>query len=298
MSEWTCVSVLAGHEGPITSLEYSHDSKYILSSSQDATIRIWSPQTGKEVVVFRSHIGSVNDFALSKDNSRIFSGGEDFSVCLWDVERGDLVRKVRSHNGAVNSVCFNENSSVAISGSLDATVKVWDCRTGCSSPVLALEHSKDSVTAVAATRNEILSGSVDGKLRIYDIRNSCINIDSFSRGVVSLAVSEKQQSILVSTLASCVYLHIKSTGENMQTYSKHTCTKYSVRAKFAASDSKVITGSETGIFFVYDLLRGTVIHSSKFGEGPILAVAAHPSFETVSVASSDGNIALFKPNLV
>lgn len=294
MSKWVHVVEFVGHEGPVTSIEFNKDMKYLLSSSQDSTIRVWSLNTKKQVTIFRGHIGSVNDFALNSDNSRVFSGGEDFSVAWWDVERGTLIRKIRSHNGAVNSVCFNEHSSLAFSGSLDSTVKIWDCRAPGNAPACSLDDSKDSVTAVATTRTEILTGSVDGKLRIYDIRNSCINIDSFSHGIVSLDVSKQQHAILVSTLSSHAYLHVKSTGENMQKYSSHVCTKYLVRARLAANDSKVITGSETGSVFIYDLVRGTLQHSFEFGTGPILAVAAVPSFETLAVASSNGMIGIFK----
>lgn len=44
---WDCVTEsgitkLKGHKGPITQLQFWRDSKYIISSSLDSTIRIWN----------------------------------------------------------------------------------------------------------------------------------------------------------------------------------------------------------------------------------------------------------------
>jgi mitogen-activated protein kinase organizer 1 len=293
----TCLSLTAkfcGHEGPITTLHFSRECKYLLSSSQDSTIRVWSLQSVREVAKLQGHLSSVNSFVANQNDSVLFSGGCDNAICWWDVERGSLVRKLRCHNGAVNSVCFNEDSSVAISGSLDSLVKIWDCRRGGGSPIQTLSESKDSITAVASSRYEILTASVDGWLRIYDVRQSCLTVDSLGSRIVAIELSRDQQRILVSTLDSKVCLIVKPTGEEMQTYTGHTCQKYAVRAHFAANDAAVVSGSEAGEVVMWELVEATVEHRLPFGDGPILDIAVQRPFMAIAAGSANGEIGLFR----
>lgn len=46
---------LIGHAGPVYSLSFSLDDKYLLSGSQDCTVRRWSMQTRSCMVVYHSH---------------------------------------------------------------------------------------------------------------------------------------------------------------------------------------------------------------------------------------------------
>jgi mitogen-activated protein kinase organizer 1 len=291
--DFSLTSLLHGHNAPITTLCFSSDSKYIFSSSDDSTIRIWSLHSSTEITKFQGHLGPVNSFAISSNNSTIVSGGSDFSVCWWDIGRGSLIRKIRNHTGPVNSVCYNDDSSVAISGSHDSAVMIWDSRSPAAIPIQTLSDSKDAVTAVASGRNDILVGSVDGKLRTYDVRRSCGTVDSFAAAIVGIELSADRQTVVLSRLDSKAVLFVKATGESIQTYVAHTATKYMVRAHFAAEDAFVVSGSESGEVFVWDAVKATVEHRFSFGEGPVLDVAAQKSPFSLGVGSANGDIGLF-----
>ena len=53
-----------GHEKPVTNLKYSKDYRYLISSSEDTTIRIWSFKNKKEVSKYlkntfdKGHLGA------------------------------------------------------------------------------------------------------------------------------------------------------------------------------------------------------------------------------------------------
>ena len=60
----------------------------------------------------------------------------------------------------------------------------------------------------------------------------------------------------------------KGNGQVLQTYKGHTNKDYRIRSCLGMADSAVISGSEDGQLYVWDLLEGTVLetlqaHSKK-----------------------------------
>lgn len=45
---------LSGHDGSVTSVSFSHDSRWLLTSSCDRTVRLWSPTHSDPLMVFSS----------------------------------------------------------------------------------------------------------------------------------------------------------------------------------------------------------------------------------------------------
>ena len=59
-----CVS-LVGHSGPVYGCSLSPDGSFLLSSSEDATIRLWHLPTAANLVAYRGHQFPVWDVAFS-----------------------------------------------------------------------------------------------------------------------------------------------------------------------------------------------------------------------------------------
>lgn len=294
MSKVELSTTFQGHEKPVTNLKYSKDYRYLISSSEDTTIRIWSFKNKKEVSKFEGHLGSVNSIAVNSSDTKLISGGSDCSICFWDVQRGDLIKKIRPHTADVNSVCFNDDASIAISGSVDTTAKIWDCRSNGNMPVQILAEAKDSITCVKTGRYEIFTTSVDGKLRIYDIRKGCLTIDKVADSLIDIELSNDTQTMLLTTLNSKIILSVKKDGDVLQTYTGHSCDKYMIKPRFAANEGAVVSGSDTGEVFIWDVIEGNVQDRFSFGNGPILDVEVQNPFVSIAVGSTSGDIGIFE----
>jgi WD40 repeat protein len=166
-------NVFIGHKGWVNSVCFSPDGQYIVSGSQDGTIRIWA-KDGALVREFRVDEQGINSIALSKDGY-IVSGGNSKTICLWKLDSELVVRTMCTHEGSVSSVAFSPNGQYIISGSRDKTLKLWNFKGDL---VRNFSGHSDSVICVAFSPDGqyIISGSRDKTLKLWNFEGKLLGV--------------------------------------------------------------------------------------------------------------------------
>ncbi|KAL8943683.1 MAG: hypothetical protein Q9216_000882 [Gyalolechia sp. 2 TL-2023] len=264
----------------------------ILTGSSDRSIRLYNPAKATTsspgsglVQTYCAHGYEVLDISITEDNARFTSVGGDKQVFLWDVATARTLRRWAGHFGRVNCVDFGgEEGSIVVSGSFDATV---------------LEDSKDSVSSLHILGHEIATGSVDGKMRLYDLRMGRTYVDTIGRKQPPMLLSPEPQTsdgnaVLVSTLDSVVRLMDKSNGQMLQTYKGHTNTEYRIRSCLGLGDAVVISGSEDGKIYIWDVVEGKVLETLSAHGGKVpSAVTCNTVRKEWASAGADGNVVIW-----
>ncbi|MEY3221409.1 MAG: hypothetical protein RLZZ203_265 [Cyanobacteriota bacterium] len=116
---------LMGHSHIVSSLAMSVDAKFLVSGSQDQTIRVWNLATGELFHTLKGHKDSVHAVALSPDQQIIASGSADKTIKLWHLESGELLGTFTGHTNTVTALSFTTSGEMLVSGSLDKTIKIW-----------------------------------------------------------------------------------------------------------------------------------------------------------------------------
>ena len=96
--------------------------------------------------------------------------------------------------------------------------------------------------------------------------------------MTSLRQTKDGNALLISTLDSTVRLIDKGDGKLLKSYIGHKNTDYRVRATLALNDSIVISGSEDGSLFAWDLVDGSVTEKivGAHGQKVVSAVDSNP----------------------
>jgi len=120
------LAVLPGHTDWVRSLTFSLDGTFLVSGSDDKTVKLWDVQTGGVVKTFCGHTGYVHSVSISSDCTTIASGSRDRTICLWNVQAGDCFCVIDEFNDRVNSVSFSPtNPQLLISASHNNAVQQW-----------------------------------------------------------------------------------------------------------------------------------------------------------------------------
>jgi WD40 repeat protein/serine/threonine protein kinase/two-component SAPR family response regulator len=119
------VGQLVGHTGPVTTVAFSADGRYLLSGGFDSAVYLWEVSSGQLVRRFDGHAGGVMSVAFSPDGHHGASGAQDGTVIVWDLGSGDALRQFTGHEGVVHHVAFTPDSQALWSAAEDGRIHRW-----------------------------------------------------------------------------------------------------------------------------------------------------------------------------
>ena len=77
------IHTLRGHVAPVYQCAFAPDSRLLVSSSKDTTLKVWDVRTGKLHTDLPGHKDEVYAVDWSPDGKMVGSGGKDRAVRLW-----------------------------------------------------------------------------------------------------------------------------------------------------------------------------------------------------------------------
>ncbi|MDJ0600904.1 MAG: WD40 repeat domain-containing protein [Crocosphaera sp.] len=110
--------IFKGHSewfGAISAILFSHNGKFLVSCSNDKTIKLWLVETGEELLTLTGHTDTVTSLALSSDNLFLVSGSKDKTLKLWDLKGKRCLASV-SHQNKVYAVAISPNHKTIVAG--------------------------------------------------------------------------------------------------------------------------------------------------------------------------------------
>jgi U3 small nucleolar RNA-associated protein 13 len=94
-----CTHNFRGHSGIVTLVQFHPDAArlQLVSSSDDATVRVWDLYTQKQTACVQDHMSLVTSVAFSEDGYTMLSAGRDKVVNFWDLRDQKLTKTVLMH---------------------------------------------------------------------------------------------------------------------------------------------------------------------------------------------------------
>ncbi|KAG8123624.1 hypothetical protein E2320_018958, partial [Naja naja] len=150
-------TVYSGHDGAITSVGWSHDNNWLVSSSEDRTLKIWS---GKEI--FHKSIRSAQFYYI--DTFILLSCGAEFYLLRYYLDTSkDEIKRYRTKSicksiqkfpmastveitslSAVNAflLFLTEITDIVLAAGSNRALEIFDLNVGCSAAVIRDAHSR------------------------------------------------------------------------------------------------------------------------------------------------------------
>lgn len=120
------LAVLKGHQGQVTGVEFSEDSKLLATASIDGTARVWNLK-GQQLAILKGHLGPVYLMKFSRDSKLIATASIDGTVRLWNL-KGQMLTVFKGHQSPVYLIEFSAKGHRLAIASVDGTGGMWNLK--------------------------------------------------------------------------------------------------------------------------------------------------------------------------
>jgi hypothetical protein len=292
----TCTNTLTGHIGPIASVAFSPDGKFLATGSDDNTVKIWDLETGVCTRTLTSHASSITSLAFSPDGKFLATGSYGSTVRIWDPETGVCTRTLTGHTNSIYSVAFSPDGKFLATGSFDKTVKIWDPKTGVCTNTLTGHTKWIDVVAFSPDGTMLATGSGDSTVKIwYPKTGVCLNtLTGDACSITSLAFSPDGKFLATGSYGSTVRIWDPETGVCTRTLTGHIGPIFSV-AFFP--DGMLATGSRDGTVKIWDPKAGACLNTLTGHAGSIESLAFSPGGTMFATGLSNKTVKIWMPKI-
>ncbi|XP_059658364.1 WD repeat-containing protein 26 homolog [Cornus florida] len=286
------LQLLQEHSDEVWFLRFSHNGKYLASSSRDQSAIIWEVNVNGKVSLkhrLSGHQKPISYVSWSPDDHQLLTCGVEESVRRWDVLSGECLHVYEKVGLGLLSCAWSVDGKWVISGVTDKSICLWELDGK------ELECWKGQRTA----RISDLEVTSDGKRIITVCREAAIllldreaNSEKFieeDQAITSFSLSRDNKFLLVSLLNQEIHLwNIEHDVKLVAKYKGHKRSRFIVRSCFGGLDQAFIaSGSEDSQVCIWQRSSGELIEALRGHSGAVNCVSWNPANPHMLASASD-----------
>lgn len=132
----------SGHSSSVNTLAFAPDGRWLVSGSDDGTIKLWDRASGRLLRTLVGHTEGVTWVQVTSDGRSVVSLSQDRTAKLWEAATGRLVRTISdltaggpSYDLALGKGALGNDATVFYAASYDS-IRRFDLATGKSQRVI------------------------------------------------------------------------------------------------------------------------------------------------------------------
>ncbi|MCW5908170.1 MAG: WD40 repeat domain-containing protein, partial [Chitinophagales bacterium] len=292
-----------GHAFSVLKASFAANGKVIMTTSPDASIKIWETSTGRLIQSIDS-LGIYPSGAISHDGRHIISSSLPFpgfllekgSLSSWEVITGrqkklgkvwerplhkiiDLLTKSKgalqqNFEGLISSDDFSRVAAIPVSISdNDFTFCTWSIKSGYFQRRFKGHKGKINTLAFSPNSKDILTSSEDSTATLWNAKSGKVKHRLIGhKGNVNTAVyNHDGKYIVTASDDKTIKKWDATTGKLVFSIEGHQAPIS--KAIFTSTGKKIITTSKDRTIKVWDAFNGTLLHSQDKLHGDVSLLA-------------------------
>ncbi|KAI1140164.1 quinon protein alcohol dehydrogenase-like superfamily [Hypoxylon sp. FL0543] len=205
-----------GHTGNVTGVAFHCEGKWMVTSSEDGTVKIWETRSG---TIQRSynHGSAVNDVVIHPNQGEIISCDRSGSVRVWDLAENNCSHQlIPEEDVSVSSVTVASDGSLLCAANNAGNVFVWrliqDFERTNLVPVTHFSAHKEYITRILLSPDvkKLATCSADHTAKIWQVTD--VSSGSSSDGSSSSSLSNTPANSASAALNG-INGHDKANGD-------------------------------------------------------------------------------------
>jgi WD40 repeat protein len=152
---------LSGYDSPLTSLNFSEDGRFLVTSEEadyetnESYIRLWNVEDGSQVAISPTYVDDdIYEARFSPDGTKLVSIHSDGVARIWRASDLELIQEIGQGNVDAQ---FSANGALVVTGSNRGRLSLWsiDTETLASNEIVSLQT--DSLPLIQVAGDSTLS---------------------------------------------------------------------------------------------------------------------------------------------
>jgi len=313
------------HTAVINRISIDRDERFLVTGSDDKTIRLWELKSGKLLKVLRPPIGDGDEgkiyaVAISPDGRHIAGAGwtgyewdKGYTIYIFDRETGNLIKTITGLSGRITHLYYSKDNKLLVAGLQNNNgIRIYSTKNYSlikedkeyGDSVYGFDFSSDGKLAVS---------SYDGYIRLYDRDFKLIKkvkapsgkrpfqISFFPDGskiaigyddtpsvdIISAHDLESLYKADTSGFSGCHFAIVTWSYDGMFLYAGGTCGDPSIIRRWDKGGR--------GGYIDIPVAENTIFHILPLKDGGIVFGSADPAF---GIVDASGRLALKKEGLI
>ncbi|KAL2794213.1 quinon protein alcohol dehydrogenase-like superfamily [Aspergillus germanicus] len=169
------VMTFEGHTNNITGVAFHCEGKWMVTSSEDGTVKVWDTRTGSLQRNY-AHKAPVNDVVIHPNQGELISGDRAGIVRVWDLGESVCTHQlIPEDDVAVHSVSVASDGSLLCAGNKKGNVYIWrmiqEAEVTRIVPICTFQAHKDYLTRVLLSPDvkHLATCSADHTAKVWNL---------------------------------------------------------------------------------------------------------------------------------
>lgn len=286
------LQILQAHSDEVWFLQFSHNGKYLASSSSDRLAIIWEVDVNGCVSLkhrLSGHQKPVSIVSWSPDDHQLLTCGVEEVVRRWDVSSGECLHVYEKPGLGLVSCGWFPDGKWIFSGVSDKSICMWELdgkELECWKGQRTLRISDLEITSDG---KQIISTCRDNAILLLDREAKVEILIEEDQTITSFSLSRDNRFLLVNLLNQEIHLwSIEGEIKLVAKYKGHKRTRFVIRSCFGGLEQAFIaSGSEDSQVYVWHRGSGELIEALPGHSGAVNCVSWNPTNTHMLASASD-----------
>lgn len=263
------INCFEGHTEHINSLDFYPDGRYIVSGSNDNTIRIWDAKRKSETRRLKDNFNNINSAIYSPNGKYIIIGKEN-TIRILDAENLEQVKCLKEDDLSISA----SGESIAVSSDCqciaagDEKLATWHIKTG--NKLFCSKETLEGIFNIAFSPNGhfLACFTLDLRLYIWDLIKGKLLKSIIAPFIPSkLTISQDNRFVIVFYFGNYIRIWDIEKGQELRVTDENKPSILSIA--FSPNSERIATGTYEKKILIWDAVGKKKLSSIKTAEFPI-----------------------------